>query len=104
MSISEYPAIRTAEELQRQVLALQAMVELLLPAATLLQAKAEAIQQNTRRAASVNRIYTDDDRARWKALAQAPDMHRHSRRSAARLIAQREGLPLGAAETIRRAI
>ncbi|RYF61529.1 MAG: hypothetical protein EOO27_01720 [Comamonadaceae bacterium] len=50
------------------------------------------------------RKYTDADRFRWRALYATPDLAMHTKRRAALLIARREGLPNGAAETIRRAI
>lgn len=48
------------------------------------------------------RKYSAADRARWRDLAAQPDLMLHSARGKARLIALREGLPQGAAETIRR--
>jgi hypothetical protein len=48
------------------------------------------------------RKYSDADRKRWRDMAAKPDLILHSNRSKSLLIARREGLPRGAAETIRR--
>lgn len=50
------------------------------------------------------RKYTAEDKARWRDLARCPDLMLHSKRCKAILIARREALPAGAAETIRRSI
>lgn len=51
-----------------------------------------------------SRKYTEADRARWREMAAQIDLSSHSKRSKSILIARREGLPIGAAETIRRVI
>ena len=50
------------------------------------------------------RKYNEADRQRWREMATQIDLASHSKRSKSILIARREGLPAGAAETIRRVI
>lgn len=54
-----------------------------------------------KKAREVNSKYTAEDRERWRALRRS-SYSQHSARRAAALIAQKEGLPPGASETIRR--
>lgn len=50
------------------------------------------------------RKYVEADRQRWREMAASIDLASHSKRSKSILIARREGLSAGAAETIRRVI
>lgn len=50
------------------------------------------------------RKYEAADRKRWRELAAAPDMKRFSKKRKAEIIAQREGLPREASESIRKAL
>lgn len=83
----------TAAQLVEKLRLVQSLLHELLPAALALQG--EPVD-------SVPRKYSAADRERWREMATQPDLMLHSARGKARLIALREGLPQGAAETIRR--
>ena len=92
-----------ADEIVAKLLQLHGLLEELLPAARALQDE-ERGPARLERALSAVRKYNAADKARWVTLAACPDFYLHSKRSTAILIARREGLPVAAAETIRRAI
>ncbi|MBK9683855.1 MAG: hypothetical protein IPO59_11335 [Betaproteobacteria bacterium] len=75
----------------------------LLPLAAKQASRAEREETNRARGADATRVYSEDDRDRWRELF-ADRFRRHSRRRAARLILKEEGLPEQAFETVRRAL
>ena len=88
------------DEIVEKLLQLQTLLLEVLPAAQALQ----GIGAKPQRTSKVVRKYSESDKARWRQLAACPDFYLHSKRSTSLLIARREGLPLAAADTIRRAI
>lgn len=63
----------------------------------------EAVKERVRRAARSNTKFTEADRERWRALHKR-ELSQHSKRRAAEIIAQREGLASDVTETIRKAL
>lgn len=58
--------------------------------------------ESIRRAQEARRIYTDEDKTQWKAIASLAEMAGHSKSNKAVLIAKRQGLSATAVRTIRR--
>lgn len=85
----------TAAEILEGLRQVQAILQVLVPAAQALQA--EAPEQDGRK-------YSAADRQRWRDAAAAPDLMLHTDRAKARLIVKRERLPDSAFESVRRAV
>lgn len=92
-----------AAEIVEKLQLVQSLLHELLPAAQALQARTDGAA-NLERALDSVRKYDDADKERWRNMAACVDLRLHSKRRASLLIARREGLPDGAAETIRRAL
>lgn len=58
--------------------------------------------ESIKRAQEARRLYSNEEKDAWQALAALPDLAGHTKRSKAMLIAKRQGLPAAAARTIRR--
>jgi hypothetical protein len=82
-----------ADEMVEKLRQVQAMIREILPAALALQGEPSE---------RPGRKYSAADRERWRDMATKPDLMMHTNRRKALLIAKREGLSAGAAETIRR--
>lgn len=90
-----------AWEIVQLLLNVRAMFQHVVPMATAEAGRKKQVRKMQASGAAASRKYTDEDRARWRAIHQA-ELTQHSNHRAAAIICAREGLPVQAIDTIRR--
>ncbi|WP_146039334.1 MULTISPECIES: hypothetical protein [unclassified Variovorax] len=107
------PVNLNREQMQQLTDALQHWTEIMvlrdvMPKARQAKKRAKQLTEFAVKGNKARKKYSDADKARWRAMAESDAslirLRKTSVRKCAEAIARREGLPEGAAETIRRAI